>query len=69
MFQPGFRFDLPDGGGFEWGWQDWMGLAAIILVVTFTWVVVRAIRSGVAPLRVLREIAKAVTAIIRRRPN
>jgi hypothetical protein len=50
---------------FEWGWTDWVGVSAFLLIAAFVVFGVMAIRRGASPLRVLDKTANLVRAALR----
>ena len=54
----------PSKFSFDWGWTDWLGLAAILLVVAFVYAAIKALASKIDPLKVMREIRAALSAVL-----
>jgi hypothetical protein len=53
----------PDGASFDWTLADWLGLAALLLMIAFVLTVLVALWRGESPLKVLRQIGWLLASV------
>ena len=52
----------------EWGWADYLGVAVLLLAMTFMAIAVAAYRNGVPPLELLDRIGALIGKAFGKKP-